>query len=76
MNGASVDTLLHNAFDKHPTGISPDGRLLVYSEVKPEANAWIVVVGTRQTERVDAANVQQLGGVDSLDGRWLALSAR
>ena len=28
VDGASVDTLLRNPFDKHPTGISPDGRLL------------------------------------------------
>ncbi len=76
VDGASVDTLLRTALDKHPTGISPDGRVLVYSEVKPEANAWTVDVGTRQTTRVDATHVQQLGGVVSPDGRWLALSER
>ena len=76
IDGATVDTLLRNGFDKHPTGISPDGRVLMYSEATKDADAWTIDVGTRQTTRVDATHTRQLGGVLSPDGRWLALSER
>ena len=76
IDGATVDTLLRTGNDKHPTGISPDGRTLVYSEVNPLENLWTFDVGTRQVTRVDATRTRQLGGVISPDGRWLALSER
>ncbi|MBL0170570.1 MAG: serine/threonine-protein kinase [Gemmatimonadaceae bacterium] len=76
VDGAKVDTILRNGLDKHPTGVSPDGRVLVYSELNPEEGAWTIDLGTRQRTRVDATHVRQLGGVISPDGRWLALSER
>jgi serine/threonine-protein kinase len=76
VDGAHVDTLLRSAVDKHPSGISADGRTLFFSEVNPAENAWTLDVTSRQRTRIDATHTRQIGAVASPDGQWMALSER
>jgi serine/threonine-protein kinase len=69
------ERLLTSPFDKQPTSVSPEGKVLAYHEVNPETRTdlWVLPLeGKREPKLFLRTPFQESGAVFSPDGRWLA----
>ena len=71
IDGSAADTLLKSPYDKVPSGVSPDGRRLVFSETVIADRLTILDIASGTTTRIDVAEGNQRDGLFSPDGRWL-----
>jgi roadblock/LC7 domain-containing protein len=74
--GGEERLLLHTAFPKIPTSVSPDGRLLIYQVQVPKTGIDIWALPMRGPDSKPFPVVQtvydEMGGQLSPDGEWLA----
>jgi serine/threonine-protein kinase len=69
------ERLLSSPFDKHPTSVSPDGKVLTYFEFNPETGTdlWLLPLEGKREPRIFLQTpFGESGGVFSPDGRWIA----
>ncbi len=75
-NGSgSEELLLESNFDKLPTSVSPDGRLLLYDAIGPKTrmDVWVLPLEGGQKPFPFLQNeFSEYGGQFSPDGRWVA----
>ena len=60
-----------------PTSVSPDGRLLLYSELHPETSfdSWLLSLDNGERRPVLQTEFEEAGAVFSPDGRFIAYSS-
>jgi serine/threonine-protein kinase len=74
----AVERLTKSPNTQYPTGVSPDGRLLIYAEEFPTTGNDVMAIELDATRRVTALVRSQFieqNGTVSPDGRWLAYEA-
>ena len=79
LDGAAVDTLIRNRFDKVPSSVSADGRSFAFTQVKAPYEVFVrTVTGTgSDSARAIGANAEPRGTPAlSPDGRWIAYRER
>jgi hypothetical protein len=71
---APPERLLRSSRHQHPSSFSPDGRELLVGEIDPETgfDIWVFDLATRQRRPLLRTKAQEIYGVWSPDGRWLA----
>jgi serine/threonine protein kinase/Tol biopolymer transport system component len=77
-NPAGDQPVLETPLAKWPCDISPDGRVLLYREFSPETRGdlkYLSLVDDRTPRTFVTTNYDELCGVFSPDGRWVAYSS-
>jgi Tol biopolymer transport system component len=72
--GRGPEPLLATKRSQVPSSISPDGKLLAFTEATPETglDVWTLSLDTRETHLVLGGRSNESAAVFSPDGRWLA----
>jgi serine/threonine-protein kinase len=74
----AVERLSESPNVQTPTSISPDGRILVFTQTSPTTGVDVMAMrldGSRQVLPLVQTNFDERNGVVSPDGRWLAYEA-
>jgi serine/threonine-protein kinase len=77
-DGTGVERLAESANQQDPSGVTPDGRGLIFTEVHPKTGSDVMLMtldeGRRVTPLVNST-FNEKNGIVSPDGRWLAYDA-
>ena len=75
IDGGKADTVRVSKYDKLPTAVSPDGRTILYSEVRDRSMLMVAPLGSGAAAPFDASESPQANASISSDGRWVAYEA-
>jgi serine/threonine protein kinase len=71
----SSDTIIASSVDKYPEALSPDGRVLAYSEIGAARRILLAPLGGSGTPQALNPQTSRWNAALSPDGRWLAYMA-
>jgi hypothetical protein len=75
IDGGKADTLRVSKFDKLPTAVSPDGRTMLYNELRDRSILLVAPLGPGAAVPFDVSESAQFSAAISPDGRWVAYEA-